>query len=198
VDVKAGARRRGQGSEVSDLSTWRDQFVRVAGRPTRVDFERNSDPARNDHLWITIQAGRFGSLRIALSTLSLKNQAAGFDPRMRVAVVPGAWMQLPEAGVFPSGPFDYAAIAPPDTDVFREYEPEALEELVLQKTNRAIFVEGWGDLYLRSHLGIHQVHSRRASRVVPADHVGRDGAVSFYFPEHNASELLLLKFYAQS
>ena len=193
-----GPRRRAPSSRVSDLESWRDQFVRVAGQPTGVDFERNSDPARNDHLWITILAGRFGSLRIALSTLSLKNQAAGFDPRMRVAVLPGSWMQLPEAGIFPSAPFDYAAIAPPETNVFREYEPETLEELVLQKANRAIFVEGWGDLYLRSHLGIHQVHSRRASRVVPADHVGRDGAVSFYFPEDTASELLLLKFYAQT
>ena len=45
--------------------------------------------------------------------------------------------------------------------------------------SRATFFEAWGELYFRNQLGIHQVHSRRASCSVPQDHIGRDGAIRF-------------------
>ena len=45
--------------------------------------------------------------------------------------------------------------------------------------------------------GIHQLHSRRGSHAVPKDHLGRDGAVQFYFAESQRSELLLFKFAGQ-
>jgi hypothetical protein len=76
-------------------------------------------------------------------------------------------------------------------------ERPALEELLTAKAHRAIFVEAWGALYLRDRLGIHQVHSRRASCSVRSDYVGRDGAVRFFYREDSASEMLLFKYCGQ-
>ena len=33
----------------------------------------------------------------------------------------------------------------------------------MEKMKRAVRAEVWGELYAREHLGIHQIHSRRAS-----------------------------------
>ena len=57
--------------------------------------------------------------------------------------------------------------------------------------------QAWGDLYIREHPGIHQVHSRRASCAVPRDIVGRDGALRFYFGRDTVCETLLFKFCGQ-
>ena len=80
---------------------------------------------------------------------------------------------------------------------FATIEREALEQLLLEKTRRATFVEAWGELYVRAHIGIHQVHSRRAGLAVPRDVIRKDGAVCFYFERPNHRELLLLKFEGQ-
>jgi hypothetical protein len=76
-------------------------------------------------------------------------------------------------------------------------ERPALERVLVEKSSRAIFVEAWGALYLRDRLGIHQVHSRRASCSVRTDYVGRDGAVRFYYRENTAAEMLLFKYCGQ-
>jgi hypothetical protein len=72
-----------------------------------------------------------------------------------------------------------------------------LELLLTQKTRDAILIEAWGELYVRAHHGIHQVHSMRASCSVPRDYIGRDGAIRFYFAEKNQAELLLFKYCGQ-
>ena len=61
--------------------------MRVAGEPISFVAEIDNVPANIDHFWITIQMGDAGPLRIALSTHSRQNAAAGFDPRVRVGVI---------------------------------------------------------------------------------------------------------------
>lgn len=138
-------------------------------------------------------------LRIALSTRSRQNAAAGFDPRVRIGVVSSVWNELPQPGIVGSKGLDYQEIEAgagyPVT--FIEYERPAAEALLVDKSRRATFIEAWGELYLRNQLGIHQIHSRRASCSVPQDYIGRDGAIRFYFEKGTAAELLLFKFCGQ-
>ncbi|MEO8044171.1 MAG: hypothetical protein ABI674_04640 [Spartobacteria bacterium] len=179
-----------------DFAFRADEFVVVAGEPANFQVEADSDPLKIDHVWITIRAGRFGRLRIAISTWSLKHAADGFDARMRVGVIAAPWTQLPESGVFPAYGLDYGEFERQQSIVYPETERPVLEKMLREKTERAICVEAWGALYLRDRLGIHQVHSRRASCSVRTDYVGRDGAVRFYFPERTA-EMILFKYCGQ-
>ncbi len=182
----------------NDFAFRAEQFVLGAGEIVSFMREADPDPAKIDHFWITIRAGHFGRLRISISTWSLKHAADGFDPRMRVAVVPGTWSQLPPSGLFPAPGLDYAEIERATPVVYRELERPALEQLLEAKARRAIFLEAWGALYLRDRMGIHQVHSRRASCSVRTDYVGRDGALRFYYREEFASEMLLFKYCGQA
>lgn len=175
-----------------------EEFVLVAGEPIAFAAEQDGDPRNIDHFFITIRAGRFGSLRISISTASRKHALAGFDPRMRLAILTSTWSELPPSGVFPVPGLNYAQFESAHPVVYREMERPALEMLLAAKAGRALLVEGWGALYLRDHPGIHQVHSRRASSSVPADHVGRDGALRFYFAEDRRAEMLLFKYAGQA
>lgn len=115
---------------------------------------------------------------------------------MRVGVFSSWWTQLPESGVFPAAGLDYAELEHVHPIVYRETERTSLENLLRAKTDRAISIEAWGALYLRDRLGIHQVRSRRASCSVRTDHVGRDGALRFYYPD-KAAEMILFKYCGQ-
>jgi hypothetical protein len=168
----------------------------VAGTPVAFAAEIDRVPANIDHFWITIDVGTDGPIRIALSTHSRQNAVAGFDPRMRVGVVTSKWSELPPAGVEKFARLDYRTIEAASPVGYVEYERPALEILLTQKAKRAIFVEAWGELYVRTHVGIHQVHSMRASCSVARDLFGRDGAIRFYFPDGTA-ELLLFKYCGQ-
>lgn len=179
-----------------DFAFRADEFVVVAGEPANFQVETNDDPLKIDHVWITVRAGRFGRLLISINTLSLKHAADGFDPRMRVGLVAASWTQLPESGVFPARGLDYAELERAQPIAYAETERADLEKMLREKTDRAICLEAWGALFLRDRLGIHQVHSRRASCSVRSDHVGRDGAVRFYFPGRNA-EMILFKYCGQ-
>jgi hypothetical protein len=181
---------------LAELTVLRGKFVRVAGEPVGCEIERDNDPSRIDHLWITIRAGVFGSMRIAVNTISLRNRDLGFDSNVRVGTIPSSWNQLPAPGVFASDPVDYSNLETAQTVIFQEYARMALESLLVEKIDRSTFVEGWGELYVRGHTGIHEVHSRRASHAFKTDYVGRDGAVRLYFQEGRA-EMLLFKFYGQ-
>jgi hypothetical protein len=171
-------------------------MVRVTGEPVAFAAEIDGIAANIDHFWITIRMGDLGPLRIALSTHSRQNAAAGFDPRLRVAVIPSTWEGLPAAGLVEFPGLDYARIEAETPTKFVEYERPALEVLLTEKTRRALFIEAWGELYVRTHLGLHQVHSRRASCSVLSDYVGRDGAIRFYYPDGTA-EMLLFKYCGQ-
>ena len=175
------------------------ELVYVAGTPVTFAAEIDAVPDNIDHFWITIGIGHSESLRIALSTHSRRNAAAGFDPRIRVGVVTSKWNQLPPPGIIASAGLDYGEIEAKASQPisFIEYERPALETLLAEKCGRAIFIEAWGEFYFRKERGIHQVHSRRASCSVSKDEIGRDGAIRFYFGHDATAEMLLFKYCGQ-
>jgi hypothetical protein len=136
-------------------------------------------------------------VRIALSTLSRRNRDAGFDARIRLGVINSLWHELPPPGVRKAPPFDYSTIEGGETVSFRELAQAELELLIIDKLKRAEFIQAWGDLYLRTHVGVHQVHSRRASSAVPIEYIGRDGALKLFFRDGQLCETLLFKFAGQ-
>lgn len=146
---------------------------------------------------MTLDAGDIGRFEVAISTCSKRNRDAGFDARMRVAVIASNWVALPAAGLMPCDRLDYGELEALSACEFSIYERPALEQLLAEKTSRAVVVEAWGALFVRSRIGMHQVHSRRASCSVAQDIVGRDGAIRFYFDEERATEMLLLKYCGQ-
>ena len=153
--VQDSARR----SDASRLLSLRGQFVRVTGEPVRCVVERDRNSKGIDHLWITVHAGQFGSVRIAINTTSVQNRERGFDPRIRVGIVRSIQSVLPATGIMPAEALDYGTLEKSQSVAFQEYERQDLELL----TDEALLIEGWGEIYVRGHLGIHQVHSRRAS-----------------------------------
>ena len=176
----------------------RDRYVCVAGDVASVVVEEEEDERKIDHVWIEVRAGDFGHVEISLSTTSRQSRALGFDPRVRIGIIRASWTELPEAGVHPiTGPLDYATLEAEQSIDYRPLERAAVERLLVQKAQGAVFVEAWGEFYIRAHIGIHQIHSRRASRAVPRDVIGRDGAIRFYFRDGKASEMLLFKYDGQ-
>jgi hypothetical protein len=171
--------------------------VHVGGVPIAFAAETDRVPSNIDHFWITIGMGSGEPIRIALSTHSRQNAAAGFDPRVRVGIVTSAWRELPTAGIAGDRGLDYHEIEAAEPVTYVHYERPALEALLAAKAERAIFVEAWGELYVRNHLGIHQVHSRRASCSVLQDYQGRDGAIRFYYGDNVTAEMLLFKYCGQ-
>ena len=175
-----------------------DRYVTVAGEIAAVAIEQEEDERKIDHVWITVRAGEFGRVQISLSTASRQSRALGFDPRVRVGVIRSTWSELPVAGVrLMTPPFDYGTIEREQPVEYTPHDRPALERLLTDKARRAVFVEAWGEFYIRAHIGIHQIHSRRASHAVPRDVIGEDGAIRFYFREAHASEMLLFKFDGQ-
>ena len=189
--------RNRSGRSYLDLSV--GDFVRVGGVPLSFAAETDAIPRNIDHFWITIAVGGGRMIRIALSTHSRQNAAAGFDARIRLGVIESTWTELPPSGVAAFGGLDYQKIeaAAADPVTFVSYERPELETLLIQKTSNAVFIEAWGELYLRNQPGIHQIHSRRASCSVPQDYTGRDGAIRFYFERNRTAEMLLFKYCGQ-
>lgn len=173
------------------------EFARVAGAPVGYTIEQNPDARRIDHLTILIRAESFGTLEIALNTFSLPSFNAGFDGRIRLGIVSSNWSVLPPPGISRSGGIDYSSVEANNHIVYHAIERPMLESILIQKLERALFVEAWGEFYNRVHPGIHQIHSRRASCTVSADFSERDGAVRFYFRRNSLAELLLFKFSGQ-
>ncbi|MGI8889217.1 MAG: hypothetical protein ACR2G0_00320 [Chthoniobacterales bacterium] len=170
--------------------------VVATGKAVEFQIEQNADARKIDHVWITLHAGGFGRLRIAVNTYSLKHASDGFDPRMRVGFIEETWRQIPRPGVLQTAGLDYADLERVSPVIYRETERVALEKFLQARTARAIFIEAWGAFYRREEFGIHQVHSRRASCSMPMDLVGRDGALRFYFSQ-NAGEMILFKYCGQ-
>jgi hypothetical protein len=171
-------------------------LVHLAGTPVAFAAEIDRLPANIDHFWISLDVGLAEPVRIAISTHSRQNAAAGFDPRMRIGVIASTWARLPDAGITRSALLDYELLETASPVTYVEYERPALEVLLTEKARAAVFVEAWGDLYVRTHIGIHNVHSMRASCSVLRDLTGRDGAIRFYF-QGGQAELLLFKYCGQ-
>jgi hypothetical protein len=189
-------RRRHQTSR-GYLGLTHGDLVHLAGTPIAFAAEIDRVPANIDHFWITVGIGAGEPIRIALSTHSRQNAAAGFDPRMRVGRIASTWSELPAAGLSRSNCLDYHSLEEVSPVVYVEYERPPLEVLLAADAKRAVFIEAWGELYVRVHAGIHQVHSMRASCSVPRNLIGRDGAIRFYFPDGTAG-MLLFKYCGQA
>ena len=188
--------RRRQKPARGSLGLNHGDLVHLAGTPVAFAAEIDRVPANIDHFWITVAIGAGEPIRIALSTHSRQNAAAGFDARMRVGRRASTWSELPAAGLFKSIGLDYHSLEAATPIVYVEYERPPLEVLLADNARRAVLIEAWGEIYIRVHVGIHQVHSMRASCSVPRDLIGRDGAIRFYFPD-GAAEMLLFKYCGQ-
>ncbi|MDP9004820.1 MAG: hypothetical protein M3N12_08520 [Verrucomicrobiota bacterium] len=191
------SRRRRPRRTYPELQAKHGDFIHVAGNPIGFATEIDRIVSNIDHVWITLRVGEGESLRIALSTHSRQNAAAGFDARVGVGMIESSWTELPVTGLQTCAGLDYRAIEAATPTAYTAYERPALETMLMETTDRAIFIEAWGELYVRDHLGLHQVHSRRASCSVLKDYLGRDGAIRFYFPDATAT-MLLFKFCGQS
>lgn len=179
------------------IRTTPPKFVHVRGVPYVVAVEESADPLKLDHVWLTLEVPPFGRLRAAINTLSRINRDAGFDARVRVGIVSSTYTEKPATGLEECAGQDYAHIEATQKIVYKPYKREALTELLVAKLKAAIRVEVWGDLYARDHLGIHQIHCRRASCAVSTDYKNRDGALKLYYPTDNLAELFLFKFCGQ-
>ena len=179
------------------IRTTPPKFVHVTGVPYTVEIEQSEDPLRVDHVWITLEVPPLGRVRAAINTLSRFNRDAGFDARVRVAIIPGTWDEKPENGLLEEAGQDYAMIEAALPVTYEFYEHDPLAEMLVTKAKLAVRAEVWGELYAQDHLGVHQIHSRRASCAVTRDIKGRDGALKLYYAD-NTSELFLFKFCGQA
>ena len=169
------------------------KFVHVRGIPYTVAVEESDDPLKIDHIYLNVEAPPFGRLRVAINTLSRLNRDAGFDGRVRVGIIRSTYAEKPTPGLEECAGLDYAKQEEKHQIVYEPYEHAALVGVLVTKMKAAIRAEIWGELYATDHIGIHQIHSRRASSAVPQDFKGRDGALKLYYPEENLAEAFLFK-----
>lgn len=173
------------------------KFVHVRGIPYTVAVEESEDPLKVDHVYLNVEAPPFGRLRVAINTLSRLNRDGGFDPRVRVGIIKSTYTEKPAPGLEECAGLDYAKQEEKHNVYFETYEQAALSEMLVAKMKVAIRAEIWGELYATDHIGIHQVHCRRASCAVTTDLKGRDGALKLYYPQDNLAEAFLFKFCGQ-
>ncbi len=178
------------------FDTRRPLFAHVIGIPYKIELEQSVRPENVDHVWLTIKVPPCGEVLISVNTLSRLNAIAGFDPRVRAGVLTTNWEEKPEPMMVEFPGLDYATIESLQKIEFTHYEHEDLSDLLIAKGKAALRIEAWGELYRRDYLGMHQIHSRRASCAVPTDIMGKDGALRFYLPGGTA-EMYLLKYCGQ-
>ncbi len=171
-------------------------FVRAIGIPYKVEIEPERNPSKVDHVWMTMECPPTGRLIISINTLSRFNRDAGFDARIRLSVISSRYEERPEPVLERHEPLDYTVLESLHPVDYFAVDHDPLEELLIKKCNEAVRAEVWGELYIREHLGIHQIHSRRASCAVEHDIIGRDGGLRLYYRDGTA-ELLLFKFCGQ-
>ena len=173
-------------------------FVHAVGSDLRARLEDHPNPAYVDHVWITMQIGSAEQILVSINTQSKRNRDAGFDARIRVGMIRGEWKRLPHRGIHAATHLDYGELEKEHTIFYEQYDRPALEELLTRTTHRAVLLEAWGAPYHSKHrLGVHQIHSRRASCAVTSDIRGHDGALKFYFPSPRETVMMLFKFCGQ-
>jgi len=164
--------------------------------PVGVRSEEQRDPSRIDHVWLTIDTGIVEHLVISINTLSLRNGDAGFDPRVRVGFVRDEWDTLPPRTLEACDHFDYGEIEATHNVYCEAMDRVDIERRLLELGSGACSVEVWGAPYRNHGIGLHQIHSRRASCAVAGDIAGKDGALRFYGPDRSRL-LMLFKFCGQ-
>jgi len=173
------------------------KFVHVIGVPYAVEREAAGESGGGDRVWITVEAPPFGRLRVSVNTTSLLSRGAAADPRIRVGIVTSRWDEKPAPGLSEDRGQNYAKLEAAFKATCVEMEQEDLATLLTERLKRAVRTEVWGDLYAQEHLGVRQLHCRRASAALRDDLQNRDGALKLYYPEENSAELFLFKFAGQ-
>jgi hypothetical protein len=164
-------------------------LVRVVGTVRQARVEPSLDAVNIDHVHLTLTADIKCPVEVAINTLSRRNRDAGFDAHVRVGRLRESWTELPLVSVNSLQRFDYADFETHANVIYETLERAEIETLLLDAAARCVRVEAIGTPYHRRPIvGIHQIHSRRASCAVPEDLPGRDGALRFYFdaPEREA------------
>lgn len=173
------------------------KFVHVVGVPYFIEAEPATDPLKADHVWITFEAPPFGRLMASVNTTSKIAREVGIDSRVRLGIIRSTWSEKPAPALAEIDGLDYAKLEHGRNVFYETYEQQALSDLLVARARTAIRLEVWGELYARIHIGIHQIHSRRASLAVPQDITHRDGALKLYYAEENVAETFLFKFAGQ-
>ncbi len=171
-------------------------YAHVVGTLTKVELEVADTPDRVDHVWMTLDVPPCGAVLLSVNTVSRLNRKAGFDPSVRVAVVKTSYAGMPEPFIEEAMGLDYTTIEAQFHPRWKSYEHDPLAELLMERASAALRIEAWGETYRDPHLGLHQIHSRRASRAVKTDLIGHDGALRFYLPDGRA-EMFLFKYCGQ-
>jgi hypothetical protein len=171
-------------------------YAHVVGTVAKAELEVASTPDRVDHVWITLDVPPCGSVLLSVNTLSRLNRREGFDPTVRVAIVKTSYAGMPEPFIEEAMGLDYATVEAQFHPRWEHYEHDPLADLLMSKARAALRVEAWGEISHDPHLGLHQIHSRRASRAVKTDLIGHDGALRFYLPDGHA-EMFLFKYCGQ-
>jgi len=177
---------------------WHGRFVRATGFLLDVHPEPHPDPDLADHLYIEIDCGSPGRLRLALNTRSRRNQLAGFDHRIRMARITTPLDFFPAPGIDLHPGRDYAAIESRYNLFYETLDQFSLEQFLITQAQNALMARAWGILYRRGRqVGIHQLHSRRASCAVHEDLSNLDGGIALYHPEPPRRTLFCFKFCGQ-
>ena len=171
-------------------------YAHVVGTLTKVEMEVSGVPDRADHVLLTLDVTPCGPVLLSVNTLSRLNRNANFDPRVSVAIVKTSYAGMPEPFIEEAMGLDYATVEAQFHPRWESYERDPLAELLMARARAALRIEAWGEIYRAQHLGLHQIHSRRASCAVKTDVIGHDGALRFYLPEGRA-EMFLFKFCGQ-
>ena len=171
-------------------------YAHAVGIPGKVGMESAKSPDHIDHVWLNIDVPPCGNVLLSINTLSRVNRNAGFEPRVNLAIVNTSYAGMPEPFLEECVGLDYATIEAQFHPRFEYYEHDRLADLLIARSRAAVRIEVWGELYRRGHLGLHQIHSRRASCAMSTDLIGHDGALRFYLPEGKAG-LFLFKYCGQ-
>jgi len=172
-------------------------YAHLVGTLLKVELEISDSPDRSDHLLITLDVPPCGFVTLSVNTLSRLNRNANFDPRVRIATVKTSYAGMPEPFIEEAMGLDYATVEAQFHPRWESCERDPLAELLMAKARAALRIEAWGEIYRHENIGVHQIHSRRASCAVKTDLIGHDGALRFYLRDGHA-ELFLFKFCGQT
>ncbi len=172
--------------------------VRACGRSLDAATERHPNPEKIDHLMVRLDVAG-AELTLSLNTRSFRNRAAGFDDRVWIALPTERMAEQPQMGLQPSALLNYEVIEARAEEpvVYIPMHREAAEKTLRDAVLGASLVEAWGLLYTKRGLGLHQIHSRRASCGVAEDLRGRDGGLRVTSASGQFQTWVLLKFCGQ-
>ena len=172
-------------------------YAHVVGTVVKAELEVATTPDRVDHVWITLDVPPCGAVLLSVNTLSRLNRREGFDPTVRVAIVKTSYAGMPEPFIEECMGLDYATVEAQFHPRWESHSRDELSGLLMARARAALRIEAWGEIYRAQHLGLHQIHSRRASCAVKTDLIGHDGALRFYLRDGHA-EMFLFKFCGQA